>query len=147
MSRMSCRHAPWAANMVVRCQVWHTIIYIVRHTQLDNDEHDMQSSPLDCTHSGMTSSVTCHHCPWTTYTVELLRAWHAIIALGQHRQGHTTWGVACHHRPIGKYTRPKTVRCGILSSPLKCTHILIMLGVAMLSLPLGSTHGRTTYDV
>ena len=104
MWRMSCLHGPWAACMVVRCQAWHAIIYIVWHMRLDNDEHDMQSSPLDCTNSVTTSGVTCHHCPWTTYTVELLRAWHAIIALGQHRQGHTTWGVACHHHPRKVYT-------------------------------------------
>ena len=107
MSGMSCLHGLWAAYMVVLCQALHAIIYIVRHTRLDNVEHDMQSSPLDCTNSGTTSGVTYHHRTWTTYTVKQLRAWHSIIALRQHRQGQTTLGVACHHRPWKVYTTRK----------------------------------------
>ena len=58
--------------------------------------------------------VTCHHRLWTAHTVERRRAWHAIIAFGQHRRSdgvrrcmpssplasthsETTSGVACHH--------------------------------------------------
>ena len=31
------------------------------------------------------SGVACHHSPWTAHMVRRHRAWHAIIAFGQHR--------------------------------------------------------------
>ena len=66
-------------------------------------------------HSRTVSAVACHHRPWTANTVERRRAWHAIIAFGQHKRsnyvgrgmtsplvdstrGRTTSSVACHHR-------------------------------------------------
>ena len=73
----------------------------------------MTSPPLDNTHGRTTSGVTCHHRLWKAHTVER-RAWHAIIAFGQHTQsndigrgmtsslldsthGHMKSGVTCHH--------------------------------------------------
>ena len=41
------------------------------------------SPPFDSTH-GRRSRVTCHHLLWTAHTVKRRRAWHAIIAFGQH---------------------------------------------------------------
>ena len=78
--------------------------------------HGMPSSPLESKHGRMTSGMTCHHRLWTAYTVKLRRAWHAIIAFGQHSRsndvgrgmpslplgsthGQTTSSVACHHSP------------------------------------------------
>ena len=66
-------------------------------------------------HSWIASGVACHHRPWTANTIGRRRAWHAIIAFGQHRRSDgvgrgmpssplgsthslTTSGVACHHR-------------------------------------------------
>ena len=73
----------------------------------------MTSQPLDVTHGRTTLGVACHHHLWVAHTVELRRAWHAIIAYGQHKRsndverdmpspplesthGRTTSGVACH---------------------------------------------------
>ena len=70
---------------------------------------------MDHKHDRTTSGVTCHHRLWTAHKVERRRAWHAIIAFGQHTQlndvgrgmtslpldsthGRTTLGVTCHHR-------------------------------------------------
>ena len=66
-------------------------------------------------HSRTALGVACHHCPLTENAAERRRAWHAIIALGQHTRsnevgrgmpssplgstnGRTTSTVACHHR-------------------------------------------------
>ena len=49
-------------------QKWHTIISIGQHTQSDHVRRDMRSSHLGNTHGGMTSGISCHHHPWTTYT-------------------------------------------------------------------------------
>ncbi len=75
----------------------------------------LQNTPLGSTHGRTTSGVACHHRLWAAHTVERRRAWHAIIAFGQHTRsndvgrgmpssplgsthGRTTSGVACHHR-------------------------------------------------
>ena len=86
--------------------------------------------------------MACRHRPWTAQTVGRCRAWHAIIALGQHK-----WSsVSCHHHPwaahtvgrrrawhaiiaFGQHIRSDGVNCGMPTSPLD------------------STHGRTTSDV
>ena len=113
-SGVACYHRLWTA---------HTI---------GNVERGMTSPSLDSTHGrqrkawhdeitalgqhtrSATSGVACYHLPWTAHMVEQRRAWHAIIAFGQHRQsngvghgmlsspldgkhGRTTSSVACHH--------------------------------------------------
>ena len=123
----------------------------------------MTSLPLEITHDRTTSGVARHHRPWAAHTVNLRRAWHEIIAFGQHRQS-------------------KDVRCGMLSSPLCSIHGRTTSGVAcnyllwaaqtvrrrrawyailalgrqtwsndvergMPSSPLGSTYGPTTSGV
>ena len=57
-----------------------------QHTWLDDVGHDMTSSPLGSTDGRTASSVACHHRLWTAHTVERRRAWHAIIAFGQHKR-------------------------------------------------------------
>ena len=74
----------------------------------------MTSPPLDSTHARTTSGVPCHHRLLEAHTIERRRAWHAIIAFGQHKRsndighgipsspldtmnGRTTSGVACHN--------------------------------------------------
>ena len=83
--------------------------------------HGMTSSPLDTTHCRTTSGVACHHRLWTAHTVEQRRAWHAIIAIGQHRKsddvgrgmpspplnsihGRAMSAVECHHLPWKAHT-------------------------------------------
>ena len=102
--------------------------------------------------------MACHHRPWTTNMVERRRAWHAIIAFGQHRRSNcvrrcmpslplasthnqTTLGVACPHLLWGAH---RIERCRAL-------HAIIAFGMhtrsndvgcGMTSPPLENTHGR-----
>ena len=80
-------------------------------TQSDAVGHGMPSSPLDGKHGQTTSGVSCKHRLWEAQTVGLRRAWHAIIAFGQHTQ----------MNDVGR---------GIPSTPLGSTHCRTMLGVA-----------------
>ena len=79
-------------------RVWHDITIVGQHTQSDDitalGQHarsddvgrGMTSPPLDSTHGQTTSGVACHHHLLTANTVKRCRAWHAIIAFGQHRR-------------------------------------------------------------
>ena len=113
-SSVACHHRLWAAQTVERCRVWHAIIALGRQTQSNDVRRDMPSPPLDSTHGRTTSGVACHH-RLGQQMVERHRAWHIIIAFGQHRPSdgvgrcmpssplasthrRTTSGVACHHR-------------------------------------------------
>ena len=103
------------ADTVGLRQAWYAIIALGRQTRSNNVGRDMPSPPLGRTHGRTTSSVAEHHCSWTAHTVERRRAWHAIIAFGQHSRSNdvgrdmpsppfditfrrTTSGVACQHR-------------------------------------------------
>ena len=105
----------------------------------------MTSPPLDSTHGRTTSSVACHHRLWAAHTVKQHRAWHDIIAFGEHR-------------------RSNDVGRGMTSPPLDSTdnwqcrawHDIAALGQhtrsnyvwrGMTSLPLYNTHGQTTSSV
>ena len=125
-----------------------------RHTTANNcapcretstSPHTFPTLPLGSTHGRATSGVACHHHLWAAHTVERHRAWHAIIAFGQH-------------------TRSSDVGRGMPSSPLGSTHGRTTSGVAaviafgqhkrsndvgcgMPSSPLGSTYGRSTSGV
>uniref|UniRef100_A0A494G8E2 Uncharacterized protein n=1 Tax=Solanum lycopersicum TaxID=4081 RepID=A0A494G8E2_SOLLC len=105
----------------------------------------MPSSSLDSTHGRTTSGMACHHSTWMPNKVERFRAWHAIIAFGQH-------------------TRSNDVGCDMPSSPLvahtikrrRAWHAIIAFGQhirsndvehGMPSSRLGSTNDRTTSGV
>ena len=88
----------------------------------------MPSSHVDNIYGWGTSREACNHGPCPEHTVERRRAWKAIIALEQPRQGRITSGVAYHHCPW-------------------TTHSRTMLGMEMLSSPLGTTHCRTSSGV
>ena len=123
----------------------------------------MTSSPLDSTHGHMKSGVTCHHCLWTAHTVGLgrqRRAWHDIIALGQHTRsdyvgrgmtsppfdsthGRTTSIVACHHRLWAAQTVER-LRAWNTIIALEWQTWSNDVGRGMLSPPLDIAHGRTT---
>ena len=81
----------------------------------------MISPPLYSTHGRTTSGVACHHRLWTPHTVKRRRAWHSIIASGQHTRSNyvgrgmpslplgstknrTTSGVACQHHLWAAHT-------------------------------------------
>ena len=85
-SDVAYHHLLWEAHTVERHLAWHDIIVFEKHKRSDDVGHDMPSPPLDNIHSQTTSGVACHHRPWTANTVERRRAWHAIIAFGQHTQ-------------------------------------------------------------
>ena len=123
----------------------------------------MPSPPLGSTHGRTTSGVALHHSSWTAHTVELRRAWHAIIAFEQHTRsndvghgitsppldsthGRTTSGVTCHHRLWTAHSVKRYFVC----------QVIIALGQHtrsndvrrdMPSPPLDSTHDRTTSGV
>ena len=128
-SGVACHLRLFAAHTVERRRAWHAIIAFGQHTRSNDVGRGMPSSPLGSTHGRTTSGVACHHRLWAAHTVERRRAWHAIIAFGQH-------------------TRSSDVGRGMPSSPLGSTHGRTTSGVAcMPSSPLGSTHGRTASGV
>ena len=110
-SGVACHHSPWTANTVKRRQVCHANIAFGTYRRLDGVGRGIPSSPLGSTHSRTMLGMACHHRLWEAHTVEQRRAWHAIIAFGQHKRsnnvvrginsppldctlGRTTWGVA-----------------------------------------------------
>ena len=90
--------------------------------------------------------MTCHHRLWIVHTVESRRAWHALIAFGQHTRSNDVWrGMPSsplditHGRQrqswhditsLGKHTRSDDVEHGMTSSPLDSTHGRTTSGVA-----------------
>ena len=88
----------------------------------------MPSSPLGRTDGRTASGVACHHRPWIAQTVGRRRAWHAIIALGQH-------------------TRSDDVGRCMPSSFLDQHRRSAIVGRAMPSKPLDSTHDQTASGV
>ena len=120
----------------------------------------MPSPPLDSTQGRMTSGVACHHHLREAHTVELRRAWHAIISFGKYKRsnhvrrgmptsplgithGRTTSGVACQHRLWATHTVERRRAWHGINSFGQCTRSND-IGRYMPSLPLESTHGRTT---
>ena len=129
---MACHHHHWIAHTDEQCRAWHARMAIGQHTQSDDVGLGMPSSPLGSTCGWMTSAVSCHLDPWNTHTVGQCRAWHAIIALGQHtrsdyvRRGMPSWtlsstygwkrlGVVGHHRRWTTYI-------GLDTSCVACYH-------------------------
>ena len=85
-SGVACQHRLWATHMVERHRAWHDITSFGQRTQSNDVGLDMPSPPLDSTQGRMTSCVACHHHLWAAHTIELRRAWHAIITFGKHKQ-------------------------------------------------------------
>ena len=54
------------------------------HTQMDNVDPSILSSPLESVHDQMISHEACHHRHWTIHTVGKRRVWKARVSLGQH---------------------------------------------------------------
>ena len=123
----------------------------------------MKSPPLDSTHGRTTLGVTCHHRLGEAHTIERRRAWHAIIAFGQHtrsndvgrgipsypldgKNGRTTSDVTCHHRLWTAHTveRRRVWHAIIAFGQLTRSNDV---GRCMTSPPLDRTHCRTTSSV
>ena len=118
----------------------------------------MTSSPLYGTHERTMSSVAFHYRLWTAQKVELRRAWHAIIAFGQHTRSNdveggmtsphmdgkhdrTASGVTCHYRLWKAHTvQRRWVLLDIIAFGLHTR--LDDVGRGMTSPSLDSTHGR-----
>ena len=102
-SNMACHYHPWTAYTVRQHWVWPVIISLEHITWSDNVERGMPSWSSGSTHGHKASVLACNHvigqltqsegikhnmpsCLWTTHTIGLRRAWHAIMVLGQHTQ-------------------------------------------------------------
>ena len=162
-SGVACHHHLWAAQTVGRHRAWHAIIALGRQTWLNDVGRGMPSLPLGSIDGRTASCVACYRHLWPAHTVEQHRAWHVIIAFGQHTQsndvrrfmpsspldgkhGRTTSGVAFNHRLWAAQTVERR----------RAWHAIIALGQhrrsdgvgrGMPSSPLGSTHSRTRSGV
>ena len=84
------------------------------------------SLQLDNIYGWRTSLEACHHGPCLQNTVERRRAWKAIIALVQHRQGQITSAMSYDYRPLRTYTLGR------------CFAWQVIIGLGL------QTHGQTT---
>ena len=163
-SGVKCHHRLWTTHMVEsrrawhaiiafgiahtigRRWLWHAIIALGYHTQSNDVGRGMPSPIMDSIPGRTTSGVACHQRVWAAHTVKRRRAWHTIIAFGQHKwsndvgRGMTsppldstlcwmTSSVACHHR-LRQHKRLNDVGRGLTSPPLDYTHGLTTSGVA-----------------
>ena len=123
----------------------------------------MPSPPLDSTQGRMTSCVACHHHLWAAHTVELRRAWNAIITFGKHKRsnhvgrgmptsplgsthGRTLSGVTCQYRLWATHTVERRRAWHDITSFGQRTRSNDV-GRDMPSPPLESTQGRTKSGV
>ena len=162
-SAVACHHLLRAAKTVEQRRAWHAIIAFRQHTWSNDVGRGMPSPTLGSTNDRTTSGMECHHRLWEAHTVERRRAWHAIIAFGQHtrsndvgrgkpssplegKRDRTTLGVACHHRLWEAHTveRRQVWHATIAFRQHKRPNDV--LG-GMPSLPLDYTHGLTTSGV
>ena len=102
----------------------------------------MTSLPLDSTHGRKTLGKAFHHRLWAARTVK--RRWerHDITALGQHTRLNDV-GMACHHHLVAPHTVERRWVWHALGQQTRLDDVRR----DMPSLPLDSTHGRTTLSV
>ena len=128
-SGVACPYGPYAAHTVRWRRAWNAIFTIGKHTRSDDVGRDMQSLPSKSTHSGTTTCMESHHCPYTAYTVGLRQALHAIMDFFQ-----DTWsdnvGRGNAFIALGMYTWSDDVGHDMLSSPFKSTHNRTTTGMA-----------------
>ena len=120
-SGVSCHHCPWTTHTDERHRTRNGIIIVGQQKWSNDVGCGMSSSPLDNIHDRMTSGVACYHRLWIEHTIERRRAWHSIIALGQHtrsddivrdmlsshlgrKHNRTTSGLVCNHLPWTTHT-------------------------------------------
>ena len=100
-SGVTCHLCPWTTHTVGRLR------------------RGLPSTLFDNIYGWRTSGEACHHGLCLENTVEQRRAWKAIIALEQHRQGQITSGMAYHYSPWRTYT---VEQC-------RARHVIIALGL------------------
>ena len=83
-SGVACHQHLWAAQTVERRRAWHAITALGRQTRSNDVRRGMPSWPLGNTEVRTASGIACHHRLWAAHTIERHRAWHDIIAFGQH---------------------------------------------------------------
>ena len=64
-SGVAYHHRLWAAQTVRRLREWHAIIALGQHRRSAIVGRGMPSSPLNSTHSRMTSGMACRHRLWS----------------------------------------------------------------------------------
>ena len=119
---------------------------------------------MGSTHGRTTSGVACHHCLWAAHRVKRRWAWHAIIAFGladivgrrrawhailsplDGKHGRTTSGVACDHRLWAAHTVERRWAWKNITAFGQHTRSNDVVR-DLPTLPLDSTHGRTTSSV
>ena len=118
---------------------------------------------MDGKHGRTTSSVTCHHRLWTTWTVQRWQVWHSIIAFGLYTRskdvgrdmptppldsthGRTTSSVACHHRQGTTHMEGRRRACHAIIAFVQHRRS-DDVGRGMPSPPLENTLGRMTLGV
>ena len=155
---MACHHRLWAAHTVERRWAWHDITAFGQNTRSNDVERAMPTPPLASTHGRTTSSVAFHYLLWAAHTIELRRAWHAIIAFWKHKQsnhvgrgmptsplgsthGRTTSGMACQHHLWEAQTveRRREWHANITFGQHTRSN---NVGRSMPALPLGSTRSK-----
>ena len=165
-SGVACHHRLWTAQTVEQRQAWHAIIALGQHTRSNDVGRGITSPPFDSTYGRTTSGVAFHNRLWLAHTVEQHRAWHPIIAFGQHARsddvergmpslplgstnGRTTSGLACHHLPLTARTVGRRRAWHNITFLGQHTH-LDDVGRGMTSPPMNSTHGwqrRAWHDI
>ena len=127
-SGMACYHGPWTPHTIERSRSSHAIIALERQPRLNNVGRGMQSSPLDkltpldCAGRGMPSLPLDGKHGRTKYSVEC----HQLLGTTQMKGRRRAWHAIT---ALGQHTWSDDV------------------GRGMPSLPLDSTHGRTTSGV
>uniref|UniRef100_A0A3Q7FLK9 Uncharacterized protein n=1 Tax=Solanum lycopersicum TaxID=4081 RepID=A0A3Q7FLK9_SOLLC len=148
-SSVACHHHPWAAHTIRSHQVWHAIIALGKHTQLDGVGRGIPSSPLENIHDQTTSGVAWHNHHWEAHTHtqsdDIGRGIPSSLLGSTHDR--MTLSVACHYHPwraytigrrrvryviiaLGQNTQSNDIARGIVASTLGNTHDRMTSGVA-----------------
>uniref|UniRef100_A0A3Q7HKZ5 Uncharacterized protein n=1 Tax=Solanum lycopersicum TaxID=4081 RepID=A0A3Q7HKZ5_SOLLC len=160
-SCLACHYHPWTTHMVGPRRAWHDITALEQHTQSDDIEHGMPSSPLGSTNGPTTSA----------HTIRRRQAWHDITALGKHTRLNDVGPRTVERRlawhditTLGLHARSNDVLHGMISPSLGSTHTHTVerhqawhditplrqhtlsndIGRGKTLPPLDYTHGRTT---
>ena len=102
VSSVTCHHRPCAAHTIRFFRAWHARMVLGQHTQPDDIDRCMPSSPLGSTLCLMTSGVAFHHRPWEAHTVGRRRQGMPSLLL-ESIHGWITSGVASYYRPCTEH--------------------------------------------
>ena len=145
MSSVTCHHPPCAAHTIRFFRAWHARMVLGQHTQPDDIDRCMPSSPLGSTLCLMTSGVAFHHRPWEAHTVGRRRQGMPSLLL-ESIHGWITSGVASYYRPC---TEHRILFCWVWRACMALRqHTQSDYDERVIpSSPLGIKHGGTTSGV